>query len=134
MRPTSEAKPTSWPVRNSLRNWNHVAPALLERVRREAVGGVRDPVTRELVANLQTHPDVAPSSWRRRGGAAAVRTRRRATGLLSIVTTVGSPTDVTAQEMRLEAFVPSNEATRNHWLTLGTAQRLENETRATASG
>src|SRR5688572_3179299 len=26
------------PIRNNLRNWNHVAPALLERVRREAVG------------------------------------------------------------------------------------------------
>ena len=36
----------------------------------------------------------------------------------SIVTTVGSPTDVTAQELRLETFVPPNEATRDHGLAL----------------
>ena len=129
------------PVRNSLRNWHNVAPALLERVRREAVGGVLDPVTRELVADLQSHPDVqrlldtaddgAPS-------APVVDLQFELDGVqldfFSIVTAVGSPTDVTAQEMRLEAFVPSNEATRDHWLTLSATRALENETRGVASG
>lgn len=116
------------PVRDHLRNWHKVAPALLERVRREAVGGVLDPATRELVAHLQSQPeaqrlldvvdDGAPS-------APVIDLRFELDGVdldfFSIVTTVGSPTDVTAQEMRLEAFVPSNEATRDHWLTLSEA-------------
>ena len=51
-------------------NWDEVAPALLERARREAVGGVLDLATAELVQELRGRPDVAPGSprparWRR---------------------------------------------------------------------
>ena len=33
----------------------------------------------------------------------------------SVVSTIGTPTDVTAQELRVEAFFPSDEATRTAW-------------------
>ena len=33
----------------------------------------------------------------------------------SVVSTIGTPMDVTAQEMRLEAFFPSDAATRTRW-------------------
>ena len=47
------------PVRAAVRNWNEVAPALLERARREAVGGVMDLTTAELVHRLRTGADAA---------------------------------------------------------------------------
>ena len=35
----------------------------------------------------------------------------------SVVSTIGTPIDVTAQEMRLEAFFPSDDETRSSWAT-----------------
>ena len=40
-------------------NWSAVVPALLERARREAVGGVLDHHTAELVHELRALPHVA---------------------------------------------------------------------------
>ena len=39
------------PVRSAVRNWADVVPALLDRARREAVGGVFDQATAGLVAD-----------------------------------------------------------------------------------
>ena len=47
------------PVRARVRNWTAVVPALLERARREAISGVLDPATAELVATLRARSDVA---------------------------------------------------------------------------
>jgi hypothetical protein len=33
-----------------------------------------------------------------------------------VVSTIGTPLDVTAQELRVEAFFPSDDATRAAWL------------------
>ena len=45
---------------------------------------------------------------------------RRSTGLrfFSVVSTIGTPVDVTAQELRVEAFYPADDATAEGWLTL----------------
>ena len=45
------------PVRSAVENWTAVAPSLLERARREAVGGVLDVTTADLVDQLRTGPD-----------------------------------------------------------------------------
>ena len=47
------------PVREGVLNWGTVVPALLERSRREAVGGVLDPDTAERIERLRSRPDVA---------------------------------------------------------------------------
>ena len=47
------------PVRAAVENWDEVAPSLLERARREAVGGVMDLATAELVQRLRTGADAA---------------------------------------------------------------------------
>ena len=33
----------------------------------------------------------------------------------SVVSTIGTPTDVTAQELRVEAFFPADDATAGRW-------------------
>ena len=35
--------------------------------------------------------------------------------LIPVVSTIGTPTDITAQELRVEAFFPADEATRTHY-------------------
>jgi transcriptional regulator with XRE-family HTH domain len=113
------------PVRDAVLNWDQVAPALLDRARREAVGGVLDLATAELVRELRARPDVAAAvpSVPSYGGRATstpvldVRFRWQNTecGFFSVVSTIGTPIDVTAQEVRVEAFFPADEATRTNW-------------------
>lgn len=97
-------------------NWEAVAPALLERVRREAVCGVPDPELHRLRERLLAFPDV-PARWAapmpstnllpivpvrfRKGGFDAT--------FFSTVTTLGTPQDVTLQEIRIECFFPVDD-------------------------
>jgi transcriptional regulator with XRE-family HTH domain len=110
------------PVRERITNWTQVVPALVERARREAVSGVFDADTAELVAELRSRPDVAPllSDLDLRAALAPVVDLRFdldgiELSFFSVVSTIGTPMDVTAQELRLEAFFPSDDATREHW-------------------
>jgi hypothetical protein len=110
------------PVRDRIGNWEDVVPALLERARREAVGGVFDPATSELVTRLRSLPEVAPLLADLDVGAAlapVIDLRFDVDGhelsFFSVVSTIGTPIDVTAQELRVEAFFPSDDATRTRW-------------------
>jgi transcriptional regulator with XRE-family HTH domain len=103
------------PVRDSVRNWETVVPALLDRARREAVGGVLDIETAKLVDRLRARPEVVGVLRRHEATMTTVPVldvRFRFDGedlsFFSVVSTIGTPIDVTAQELRLEAFFPSD--------------------------
>ena len=66
------------PVRSHIANWEELAPALLERARREAVGGVLDLATAELVQELRTRPDVKALTVRAEDDCTVRSGRRRA--------------------------------------------------------
>jgi transcriptional regulator with XRE-family HTH domain len=110
------------PVRAAVENWDDVAPALLERARREAVGGVMDLTTAELVETIRTGADAAVFAAAPRSIAPLVpiidvRFAFCGTSLrwFSVVSTIGTPVDVTAQELRVEAFFPSDDETSASW-------------------
>jgi hypothetical protein len=104
-------------VRQVLENWEEVALATLERTHREALAeGPHGPAARILSEVLalpgvprQFHrPRIAmplallvPLNLRR--GELVVR-------LFSTITTLGTPADVTAQELRVESWFPADEA------------------------
>ncbi len=124
------------PVREAVANWDAVGPSLLERARREAVGGVLDIETRALVEQLRSRVDVAallgdPPSVFVPAPVIDVRFEFAGASLsfFSVVSTVGTPIDVTAQELRLEAFFPSDDETRLTW----TDGRLNDRDRAVPS-
>ena len=107
------------PVRSSVLNWDVVAPALLERAAREAVGGVFDRATADLVEQLRARPDIAavlagPAAGEPTVPVVDVRfaVDDVTVDLFSVVSTIGTPVDVTAQELRVEAFFPADDATR----------------------
>jgi transcriptional regulator with XRE-family HTH domain len=111
------------PVRDGVRNWDGVVPALLERAGREAVGGVFDPATAELVQQLRARPDVAALPTVPPMPSVPVLDVRFVLDgieidLFSVVSTIGTPIDVTAQELRVEAFFPADDATREAWQRL----------------
>jgi transcriptional regulator with XRE-family HTH domain len=117
------------PVRSAVRNWDDVAPALLERARREAVGGVMDLETAELVQRLRTGADAAVLATPRPIAPVVpfVDVEYSFLGVdlrwFSIISTIGTPVDVTAQELRLETFVPVDEETAIRWRDLSAAAR-----------
>jgi transcriptional regulator with XRE-family HTH domain len=110
------------PVRDAVLNWAEVAPALLDRARREAVGGVLDLATADLVNELRARPEVTavlsgtePASTSMPVIGVRFRFEGEERGFFSVVSTIGTPIDITAQELRLEAFFPTDEATRRGW-------------------
>jgi len=105
-------------MRPFIANWEQVAKSLFERVHREAVGRVIDEGTRELTAALQAYPDVKVE-WRASGVAAPTLPvipisfvkDGRLLNYFSMVTTVGTPQTIAAQELRVECLFPADDAT-----------------------
>jgi len=99
-------------------NWEATAQELLQRVHREAVGGVDDEATIRLLDEVCAYPGV-PKRWRIPDleaplvpvisicFAKAGRTFR----FFSTVTTLGTPQDITLQEIRIECFFPADAET-----------------------
>jgi transcriptional regulator with XRE-family HTH domain len=108
-------------LRPYVANWEQVGEALIQRVHREAVGGVPDAETAALLRQVLGLPGI-PDRWRTPDFTATptpvvpVQFRKGHLGVsyFSMVTTVGTPLDVTAQEIRLESFFPADEATERH--------------------
>lgn len=106
-------------LRPYVRNWEAVAEALVERVSREAVGGVKDEATVALLDEVLRFPGV-PSSLRRPSAGAPLvpiipiqfHKAGKTFGYFSTVTTLGTPQDVTVQELRIECFFPVDDDTR----------------------
>jgi hypothetical protein len=108
-------------LRPRVSNWDEVAAALLQRVHREALGGVPDQPTRDLIDEVLAHPDV-PSRWRLPAfdrpliPVIPIRFDHNDVRLhyFSMVTTIGTPQDVSAQEIRVESFFPVDDGTSAH--------------------
>jgi transcriptional regulator with XRE-family HTH domain len=109
------------PLRRFVTNFSEVGPALIQRIYREAVAGVVDEQTRALLTDVLAAPGIPPA-WRRPDLTAPivpvvpVRFARDgvAVAYFSMVSTVGTPQDVTAQEIRIEGFFPVDEVTEKH--------------------
>jgi len=122
--------------------WDEVATSLIQRVRTEVTGRVIDEETRELLEALLTYSEgigLDPGDHRARQDRRGSRDEdHRATGTTSIlpiipisfrksqtllnyfslVTTVGAPRTVAAQELRIESMFPADEETEKEHLRL----------------
>ena len=98
-------------LRPFVEEWETVAAALLQRVRREAVGQVLDAKLRELLKRLREYPGVAqlkPSPASQSPVLPLVfRKGKQRFSYFSLITTVGTPQCVTAQELRVECMFPT---------------------------
>jgi MmyB-like transcription regulator ligand binding domain len=106
-------------LRPFVANWQAVAEALIHRVHREALGGVPDEETTQLLAEVLSYPGV-PKRWQSLDILGeppmpylAVQFRKGdlAMNFFSTVTTLGTPQDITLQEMRIECFFPADKET-----------------------
>jgi transcriptional regulator with XRE-family HTH domain len=135
-------------MRPFVEHWDEVASSLLYRVRTEATGRVIDEKTRELIAALLAYPGGKTLSAQqiqtrsRRSDLGRTFENDSATGgpvlpiiplsfrkdetvlnYFSMVTTVGTPQTVAAQELRIETMFPADEETeREHLVLVNEAQ------------
>ena len=98
-------------MRPFIENWSEVAPGLLQRVYRETIGRVTDTRTMELLGHLMKYPEVKELSVPRKSQAPVlpitfVRGEERIS-YFSMISTVGLPQDITAQEFRIECMFPT---------------------------
>jgi transcriptional regulator with XRE-family HTH domain len=136
-------------LRPFVEHWDEVASSLIQRVRTEATGRVIDEKSKELLAALLAYPDVrtGPASPANRPNSGLTRTASvqgrnagpalgsapilpviplsfrkddKVLNYFSMVTTVGTPQTVAAQELRIESMFPADEETeREHLRLLG---------------
>jgi transcriptional regulator with XRE-family HTH domain len=114
-------------MRPFVTDWENVARSLLQRVYRESIGHVIDDGTQHLLDELLAYPDV-PRDWKSRQASSISPTMpviplgfvREGIDLryFSMVTTVGTPQSIAAQELRVECMFPADEATEAHHLQL----------------
>jgi transcriptional regulator with XRE-family HTH domain len=122
-------------LRPHVTNWEEVAEALVQRVHREAVGGVADDETSALLREILAYPGV-PTRWRSPDPTlplapfvpVSFRKQDVSARYFSAVTTLGTPQDVTLQELRVECFYPADAETERQ------AARLRDARAAPAIG
>jgi transcriptional regulator with XRE-family HTH domain len=108
-------------VRRSIVNWAEVGAHLFSRAERE-LGGAEDPAGDTLLAEIRSYGGVGTAS------AAIVsaqlndlllpihiRTADVDLRLFSTIMTLGTPHDVTLQELRIETFFPADEDSERSW-------------------
>ncbi len=113
------------PVRAAVVNWSETVAGLFERCRREAVGGLLDAATAERLEQMRQWPEVAAAledtAAEQPASAPVIDVAFSLGGevlrFFSVVSTIGVPTEVTAQELRVEAFFPSDAQTATAWST-----------------
>jgi hypothetical protein len=118
--PANVARMTFHPrgLRPYITNWEVLAGPLIQQIHREAVGGLPDEGTRRLLDELLAYPGV-PARWRTPDPKAqsvpllalALRKDGLALRFFTTFTTVGTPQDITLQELRVECFFPADEPT-----------------------
>lgn len=97
-------------------NWDEVAGDLIERLHRDCAAAPSDRALSELRARALAIPGV-PARWRTPRLApvapfATVHLRRGELELrlFTMISSVGTPLDVTAEELRLESYYPADDA------------------------
>ncbi len=112
-------------LRPSIVNWDDVSAALIDRLHRDAMMERERGESQELLDALAQYPDV-PGRFDAVDVASApeicipVHVKRDQTELrfFTTITSLGTPIDAAAQELRIEAYFPADDATER-WLRAG---------------
>jgi transcriptional regulator with XRE-family HTH domain len=96
-------------------NWAEVAALLLERVERACHAHPADDERRALLEEVRSYPDTANIAWTAPSGVpvATLHLRRgdEELRLFALLTSIGTPLDITADGLTLESLFPADDAT-----------------------
>jgi transcriptional regulator with XRE-family HTH domain len=101
-------------VRALVGNWEELAASLLQRLHREAA---LDPRSKTLLVEILSKKDI-PEAWRRIDLSKApeplltmsLTKNGRTIRLVTAIATLGTPLDVTLEELRIEVYLPADDA------------------------
>jgi transcriptional regulator with XRE-family HTH domain len=110
-------------LRPSIVNWESCANHLLQRLHRETLIERDSDLSTMLLKELMSYPDV-DRIWRtdlrttQHALLLAIQFQREDLELqfFSTIATLGTPYDITLQELRIECLFPADEATERNWL------------------
>ena len=109
-------------LRPFVANWEELAGHLLQRVHREANSAIDNTQSASLFDELISYPRVADlwrSSSRPVHNALILTTHLQRDDLnlrfFSTIATLGTPYDITLQEIRIECLFPADKVTENNW-------------------
>ena len=112
-------------VRRWIANWPEVEAYLLHRAERELGGDQDDPIGTQLLAEIRGYADakaigVQPARLRPADLLVPIHIRKDNIDLrlFSTIMTMGTPHDVTLQELRLETFFPADEESERCWRSI----------------
>jgi transcriptional regulator with XRE-family HTH domain len=112
-------------MRPFIHDWPRVSQSLLQRVHREAVGRTMDERTQKLLNTLLAYPGAAVGAPADLDGASdlpmiplSFERDGAVLNYFSMVSTVGTPRTIAAQELRVECLFPADEATEARHLAL----------------
>jgi transcriptional regulator with XRE-family HTH domain len=106
-------------------NWEPTAASMIQWLHRDVVSGFGGAPSRALLDELLAYPDV-PRQWRTLDVEAATapflpiefRKGELTLRYFTTLTTLGTPHDITLQELRIESFFPADDATERRSRTL----------------
>lgn len=105
-------------LRQYVENWEDVARVILNQTRKEALGAGADDAMAALFHEVLSYPGI-PSDWRSPDLVSATKPYLPVTFVkdgtrlawFTVISTFGTPRDVTLQELRIETFFPADPAT-----------------------
>ena len=108
-------------VRPYVANWEVVAETLVRRLQREAASGAKDDGVAKLLDEVMQYPGI-PQRWSRQNRETplvpviAIQFQRGdiAFHFFSTITTLGTPQDITLQEVHIECAFPADALTEQH--------------------
>lgn len=119
-------------LRNFLVNWEEIAAKLLSRTRRELLS-CGDPNLKTLLDEILSYPDI-PTSWKEPSLDAmpppvysmSFQAGPFSLNMFSMISTFGTPQDITTDELRVESFFPSDETSEQLMRQLANRQSNSN--------
>jgi transcriptional regulator with XRE-family HTH domain len=111
-------------MRPFIANWEEVAASLIQRVYRESVGQVTDEKTKELLEALRAYPEVKTELKRSQSASIlpfvpiSFVKKGKTINFFSLITTVGTPLSIAAQELRMECMFPADEESEEQYLKM----------------
>lgn len=105
-------------LRPLITNWEDVASHLIRRIHRETLADGKNEISQQLFATLMEYPDVA-QIWQSKAAelwqvpilTANFKKAQWQFKFFSTIATLGTPNDITLQELRIECMFPADEET-----------------------
>lgn len=111
-------------LRPHVADWERLAASMIGRLHRESVGRLLDDRSQQLMRDLLAYPDV-DTGWQCAGPASSLPMvpitlvhQGERISYFSMISTVGTPQTVLAQELRLESMFPADDASEERHLQL----------------